>query len=148
MEHLMSLFVAVKEVAVAVGTLLAGGSAAYAVVKGLPILRDRTKLVHENIDLRELLEKSRETAQTYKAASDGWQSTVEQLGSEIKMLERKVDRVSHQLTDAVTWIVDAHIATRERRELPPLPESLADTLDKVDELRRSTDAIPLPGEQH
>ena len=135
-------FVAVLPVIKAASETLVALVVCYGVIKSLPLLRDRVKLVRENSAVKELLHEARDAADAYQLSSEGWQSAVEQLGEQIRELTRRIEASNALLASAVLYITDLHTYVKVGGStVPPIPEDLREAIEAVISKRNPTETL-------
>lgn len=107
-----------------VAALVGAGSACYGVVRGMPLLADRAKLVRERNGAIDMAREARDAAEAYRISSDGWQSAVERLREQVGELTSEVHTLRHQLAQAVVYITQVQQSARNGEPIPEMPHDL------------------------
>lgn len=105
---------------------LAALSAAYGVIKGLPLLADRVRLMRDRESAMTNEREARDAAEAYRLSSEGWQSAVDRLREQVSDLTIEVHTLRSQLAAAILYITELQAFQRGGNvgAPPKLPEAL------------------------
>ncbi len=132
-----------------IAALMGGSAALYGVLRGLPIMADRLKLIRERDEALDRARVAEEAATAFESAARGWKLAVEQVGEEVASLRselaasreevhqsrEEVRKARELLAQAIVYITSLHTFMRVGTNLPQMPPELRAEIDAILENR-------------